>query len=238
MKKNHPVIDYVKNVEKEILHFVDKFVGDINIYFVRDNSGCNHGHLICTDDHLSKFKLDNPNMIFYSEDELTDSERLELAREFDLPHKGDDPIEKNLVDPNTSSFFKYAALMKLTGLHNASNELIRLGLLNDVKKDTFLSTIYYSHKKLKSFEGAKNGSKKSHRLKDEIISVIKATWQKYPSLAQGRLIGAIIKRYEKNDTSMVSERTIRQWIKEKKLAPDKPEKYYSYKFDLVFPFKS
>lgn len=239
MKKSHPVIEYVQKVEKETLQYVDRFIHDINIYFVRDNSGGNHGHLICTEDHLSKFRIDNPGLIFYTADELADSERLELARQFDLPHKNDDDlIEKNLVDPNTGSLFSYAALMKLVGLHNASNELLRLGLLNDVKKDTYLSTIYYSHKKFKSFEGASNGAKKSHWLKSEIISVIKATWEKYPTLAQVKLIGKLIEHYKKNDTPQVSERIIRIWVKEYKLSPAKPKKYYSGEFNLVFPSKN
>lgn len=239
MKSQHPVIEYVQNVEKETLRYVDSLVQDIKVYFVRDKSGSYHGHLVCTLDRLSKFKLENPELIFYSGDELTDGERLELARVFDLPPDDDgEKNEDNLIDPNTSSLFKHAALMKLVGLDNASNELLRLGLLNDVKKDTLLSTVYYSHKKFKSFEGASNGAKKSHWLKTEIISVIKATWEKYPTLAQVRLVDKLLKHYSKNDRPLVSERIVRIWIKNSKLSPVKPKKFYSGEFDLVFPSKN
>ncbi|NDO80220.1 hypothetical protein CJP72_05335 [Citrobacter sp. NCU1] len=239
MKQPHPVIEYVQKVERETLRYVDKMIEQIEIYFVRDRSGGYHGHLVCTEEHLSKFKLENPSLIFYTEDELTDNERLELAREFDLaPNDEDEQIEKNLVDPNTSSFFKNAALMRLAGLYNASNELLRLGLLNDVKKDTLLNTIYHSHQRFKSFDGANNGSKKMHWLKNEIVSVIKATWERYPTLAQVRLVDKIFKHYTKNNVPQVSERIIRAWIKANNLAPAKPIKYYSGEFNLVFSSKN
>lgn len=234
MKSQHPVIEYVQNVEKETLRYVDSLVQDIKVYFVRDKSGSYHGHLVCTLDRLSKFKLENPELIFYSGEELTDGERLELARAFDLPPDDDgEKGEENITDPNTSSLFKHAALMKLVGLDNASNELLRLGLLNDVKKDTLLSTVYYSHKKFKSFEGAKNASQKTHRLKKEVISVIKSTWEMYPSLSKGRMIEIIKEHY----SGGVSEKTLKTWIKDNKLSPAQPKKYYSGAVSLVFPDK-
>lgn len=232
MKEEHPVIEYVKRVETETLKYVDKLLDDIKIYFVCNDLGDYHGHLICTEDHFSEFKLAHPELITYTENDFSDSDKIIIAREFDLD-SDETPLEKGLVDSNTGVLFKNAALMKLLGLHNSCKELLRAGLLNDVSRDNLLSTIFYSHKKFKSFDGAKNASKKTHRLKKEIISVIKSTWEVYPSLSKGRMVEIIKEHY----SGGVSEKTIKTWIRDDKLAPEQPKKYYSGAVSLVLPGK-
>lgn len=232
MKEEHPVIEYVKKVEAETLKYVDRVLDDLNIYFVCNEPGNYHGHLICTEDHFSEFELAHPELNVYTEDEISDGDKIIIAREFDLD-ADEPPLEKGLVDSHTGVLFKNAALMKLLGLHNSSKELLRAGLLNDVSRDNLLSTIFYSHKKFKSFDGAKNASQKTHRLKKEIISVIKSTWEMYPSLSKGRMIEIIKEHY----SGGVSEKTLKTWIKDNKLAPAQPKKYYSGAVNLVFPDK-
>ena len=68
-----------------------------------------------------------------------------------------------------------------------------------------------------------------HHLHDEIVAIIKATWEKNPALSKKKMIAKLMNRYE----GRVDEGTVDSWIKKEKLLPPKPKKYINS--DLVFP---
>ena len=68
-----------------------------------------------------------------------------------------------------------------------------------------------------------------HHLHDEIVAIIKATWEKNPALSKKKMIAKLMNRYE----GRVDEGTVDSWIKKEKLLPPKPKKYIMS--DLVVP---
>ncbi|HCT3488289.1 TPA: hypothetical protein OTT77_001548 [Klebsiella variicola] len=60
-----------------------------------------------------------------------------------------------------------------------------------------------------------------HHLHDEIVAIIKATWEKNPALSKKKMIAKLMNRYE----GRVDEGTVDSWIKKEKLLPPKPKKY-------------
>ncbi|HCM9217095.1 hypothetical protein L8O29_04990 [Enterobacter kobei] len=68
-----------------------------------------------------------------------------------------------------------------------------------------------------------------HHLHDEIVAIIKATWEKNPALSKKKMIAKLMNRYE----GRVDEGTVDSWIKKEKLLPPKPKKYIMS--ELVVP---
>lgn len=68
-----------------------------------------------------------------------------------------------------------------------------------------------------------------HYLSDEILAIMKATWNKNPALSKKKMIAKLMIRYE----GRVDEGTLNSWIKKEKLLPPKPKKYLIS--DLVIP---
>ncbi|EMX5167479.1 MULTISPECIES: hypothetical protein [Enterobacteriaceae] len=94
-----------------------------------------------------------------------------------------------------------------------------------------LSDIYINH----IIDGAvkKNRSDAAsghrHHLHDEIVAIMKVTWESNPALSKKKMIAKLMNRYE----GRVDEGTVDSWIKKEKLLPPKPKKYINS--DLVFP---
>ena len=72
-------------------------------------------------------------------------------------------------------------------------------------------------------------SKPRHQFYDEVISVIKATWEKYPGASQTGLHEALCSHYY----GKVSRNSLLKWISDSGLRPEKPKKHSA--FQLVFP---
>ncbi|MGG4734665.1 hypothetical protein [Leclercia adecarboxylata] len=94
-----------------------------------------------------------------------------------------------------------------------------------------LSDIYINH----IIDGAvkKNRSDAAsghrHHLHDEILAIMKATWEKNPALSKKKMLAKLMNRYE----GRVDEGTVDSWIKKEKLLPPKPKKYIIS--ELVIP---
>jgi len=94
-----------------------------------------------------------------------------------------------------------------------------------------LSDIYINH----IIDGAvkKNRSDAAsghrHHLHDEILAIMKATWEKNPALSKKKMLAKLMNRYE----GKVDEGTVDSWIKKEKLLPPKPKKYIIS--ELVIP---
>lgn len=107
-----------------------------------------------------------------------------------------------------------------------------LGTLADrFGRRVVLSDIYINH----IIDGAvkKNRSDAAsghrHHLHDEILAIMKATWEKNPALSKKKMLAKLMNRYE----GRVDEGTVDSWIKKEKLLPPKPKKYIIS--ELVIP---
>ncbi|WP_434153011.1 hypothetical protein [Klebsiella variicola] len=71
-----------------------------------------------------------------------------------------------------------------------------------------------------------------HHLHDEIVAIIKATWEKNPALSKKKMIAKLMNRYE----GRVDEGTVDSWIKKEKLLPPKPKKYIMSELVVPTPY--
>ncbi|CAH1461043.1 hypothetical protein [Klebsiella pneumoniae] len=139
-------------------------------------------------------------------------------------------IEKNRpLSDDENVLVKAVNVLTVLGYTGLAKEL---GALADrVGRCVTLSDVYMNH----IIDGAvkKNRSDAAsghrHHLHDEIVAIIKATWEKNPALSKKKMIAKLMNRYE----GRVDEGTVDSWIKKEKLLPPKPKKYIMS--DLVVP---
>ena len=139
-------------------------------------------------------------------------------------------VEKNRpLSDDENVLVKVVNVLTVLGYTDLAKEL---GALADrVGRCVTLSDVYMNH----IIDGAvkKNRSDAAsghrHHLHDEIVAIIKATWEKNPALSKKKMIAKLMNRYE----GRVDEGTVDSWIKKEKLLPPKPKKYIMS--DLVVP---
>ncbi|HBV2124142.1 hypothetical protein ACMFAY_23520 [Klebsiella pneumoniae] len=139
-------------------------------------------------------------------------------------------VEKNRpLSDDENVLVKAVNVLTVLGYTDLAKEL---GALADrVVRCVTLSDVYMNH----IIDGAvkKNRSDAAsghrHHLHDEIVAIIKATWEKNPALSKKKMIAKLMNRYE----GRVDEGTVDSWIKKEKLLPPKPKKYIMS--DLVVP---
>ena len=139
-------------------------------------------------------------------------------------------VEKNRpLSDDENVLVKAVNVLTILGYTDLAKEL---GALADrVGRCVTLSDVYMNH----IIDGAvkKNRSDAAsghrHHLHDEIVAIIKATWEKNPALSKKKMIAKLMNRYE----GRVDEGTVDSWIKKEKLLPPKPKKYIMS--DLVVP---
>ena len=139
-------------------------------------------------------------------------------------------VEKNRpLSDDENVLVKAVNVLTVLGYTDLAKEL---GALADrVGRCVTLSDVYMNH----IIDGAvkKNRSDAAsghrHHLHDEILAIIKATWEKNPALSKKKMIAKLMNRYE----GRVDEGTVDSWIKKEKLLPPKPKKYIMS--ELVVP---
>ena len=139
-------------------------------------------------------------------------------------------VEKNRpLSDDENVLVKAVNVLTVLGYTDLAKEL---GALADrVGRCVTLSDVYMNH----IIDGAvkKNRSDAAsghrHHLHDEILAIIKATWEKNPALSKKKMIAKLMSRYE----GRVDEGTVDSWIKKEKLLPPKPKKYIMS--ELVVP---
>ena len=139
-------------------------------------------------------------------------------------------VEKNRpLSDDENVLVKAVNVLTVLGYTDLAKEL---GALADrVGRCVTLSDVYMNH----IIDGAvkKNRSDAAsghrHHLHDEIVAIIKGTWEKNPALSKKKMIAKLMNRYE----GRVDEGTVDSWIKKEKLLPPKPKKYIMS--DLVVP---
>ncbi|MBN7844197.1 hypothetical protein J0A78_21290 [Providencia rettgeri] len=165
-----------------------------------------------------------------------------FIREYDI----DNISELSILDYEiTNSFLEsYANIgftKKMVILKQAHNILSSAGCKNTAKEimelfkielcDIILGDLRYKlkHKEMQSQKAKENASKPRHQYYEEVMSVIKATWDKYPNASQTGIHDALCSHYY----GKVSRNALNTWITKSGLRPPKPKKYSS--FQLVFP---
>ncbi|MDU3361442.1 MAG: hypothetical protein E7E35_28210 [Klebsiella sp.] len=139
-------------------------------------------------------------------------------------------VEKNRpLSDDENVLVKAVNVLTVLGYTDLAKEL---GALADrVGRCVTLSDVYMNH----IIDGAvkKNRSDAAsghrHHLHDEILAIIKATWEKNPALSKKKMIAKLMSRYG----GRVDEGTVDSWIKKEKLLPPKPKKYIMS--ELVVP---
>jgi len=139
-------------------------------------------------------------------------------------------VEKNRpLSDDENVLVKAVNVVTVLGETDLAKEL---GALADrVGRCVTLSDVYMNH----IIDGAvkKNRSDAAsghrHHLHDEIVAIIKTTWEKNPALSKKKMIAKLMNRYQ----GRVDEGTVDSWIKKENLLPPKPKKYINS--DLVFP---
>lgn len=124
---------------------------------------------------------------------------------------------------------KSISILELTGHTKTAQQLAKVSRRFEIAKrmgDTLLETLVDGAIKKNRSEAA---SGHRHHLHDEIVIIIKATWEKNPALSKKKMIAKLMKRYE----DRVDEGTIKSWIKKEHLSPPVPDKYRNS--DLVIP---
>ena len=143
-------------------------------------------------------------------------------------------VEKNRpLSDDENVLVKAVNVLTVLGYTDLAKEL---GALADrVGRCVTLSDVYMNH----IIDGAvkKNRSDAAsghrHHLHDEIVAIIKATWEKNPALSKKKMIAKLMNRYE----GRVDEGTVDSWIKKEKLLPPKPKKYIMSELVVPTPYK-
>lgn len=126
-------------------------------------------------------------------------------------------------------FFRSAVIFELMGMTDLCYAM-RMEFYGRVANDMFKDILGQEvEKDVISHVNKAKASKPRHVHYEEVISVIKATWEKYPNASQTGIHEALCSHYY----GKVSRNALAKWISKSGLRPPKPEKYSS--FELVLP---
>ena len=137
--------------------------------------------------------------------------------------------ESRKISPDEETLTKAVNILTVLGYTDLARDLGNF--TEKVSRGITFSDIYINN----IIDGAikKNRSDAAsghrHRLHDEILAVMEATWKKNPAMSKKKMISKLMIRYE----GRVDEGTLNNWIKKEKLLPPKPKKYILS--DLVIP---
>lgn len=126
-------------------------------------------------------------------------------------------------------FFRAAVIFEIMGLLDLCHSM-RMEFYSRVANDMFQDRISKEIEKgVMSNVNRKKASKPRNKHHGEVMSVIKATWDKYPAAPKTGILDELAVHYHRK----VSRNALNNWIDASGLRPPKPEKYSS--FQLVFP---
>lgn len=147
-------------------------------------------------------------------------------------------FENEIVEPGnpillqteeSSELIKAACIFEVLGFEQLAKNMRRFyaemlieTMMEEVRQEA-------NAKKVISDANRKKALRPRHKLYSEVMSVIAATWKKYPRASKTGLLEALTHHYYEK----VTRNAINEWIKNSGLIPPKPEKYSD--FELVFP---
>lgn len=120
-------------------------------------------------------------------------------------------------------------LLRLAKCNNTADEILKIFRVELCELLLGELRVKLRYKEIQSEKAKENASKPRHKYYDEVISVIKATWDKYPNASQTGILEALCSHYY----GKVSRNALNSWIVNSKLRPARPQKYSS--FELVIP---
>lgn len=137
--------------------------------------------------------------------------------------KSDDINQEWLLD------LKVMLILKLSGCSATLNEYADTVVTKAYFDEMLSNNPHLIAESMKSECMSSIASKPRNKYHNEIMEIIKLTWEKHPCGSKNEMIRQILAHYP----GKVDESTIKRWIKKSGLTPPKPRKYL--KFSLVFP---
>ncbi|EJX4924799.1 hypothetical protein OD635_001672 [Salmonella enterica] len=137
------------------------------------------------------------------------------------------------IKPEQITLLNAIYLLELHGYTKTSKELNKVLLRysiasnDEINKEIINCVLDGAIKKNRS--SAASGHR--HHLHDEIVAIIKATWEKNPALSKKKLVSKLSRRYE----GRIDEGTLNSWIKKENLAPPPPPPGQHKNSNLVIP---
>ncbi|UAY91516.1 hypothetical protein KSL88_18840 [Pectobacterium polaris] len=162
---------------------------------------------------------------------LSEDEKIKRVRVINEIPSFSENMEDSLNDYKgdyvSNTIFKAMAMLELLGYTETAKELFFAGKRVNLERqgrDSVLNWIVNDSIK-KQYSSAASSPRHTHY--NEIMGVIKATWEKHPEGSKKEMIRRVMERYG------VDETTLKRWIKKSRLTPVRPERYKN--FSLVIP---
>jgi len=213
------------------------FSGDVNEPFSFISSVCEK---LSENSICESMDLDLKNISSLKVNELIEfiskqDYNLWLTFETEEPYPGTNGKQVNGFRVNAMSgtegehFFRSALIFEIMGMDELCHAMkmeFYARIANDMCQDMIGEAL---ERDIISHVNKIKASKPRHQFYDEVMAVIKATWEKYPSASQTGLHEALCSHYY----GKVSRNSLLKWISDSGLRPEKPKKHSA--FQLVFP---
>ncbi|EAT7397336.1 hypothetical protein E3N32_07975 [Salmonella enterica] len=217
---NHPIVDYVNDVNRKISNDAIEFSQGANFYVMETASGSRA--FLITNQEREQLEESNKGCKFYLRDEIKRGEVLKLIDEF-----SSDGVNLSLdvfkLNENNDLVFS-ACILHFIGLDNISLSLLKSAFFNESMKLGQLHFVYHSSKVAERLKQRVNSSQPRNRNYAMAIKIIRDTWDLYPAASKNEMCSKLHLHFK----GTVSKDTIKRWIKKSNLQPPKPAKYTAF----------
>lgn len=163
---------------------------------------------------------------------FSDEEKLMAIRGFD--DKGFSLIERYNISLDSHRLLNSACALYMLGARNMADDLARIAgarIIREAFDEIFnILEIDDAVKEKISDINRKNASGPKKDIYDEVVNVMKLTWEKYPLASKNGMIEKLLHHF---GSDKVSRSTLNRWIKECKLGPQEIARP-PVSFSLVF----
>lgn len=175
--------------------------------------------LYCIDLIADNEKLEHPELLIHELQQM-DNRKTSFFQVGNLP-------------PAAMSALNSAISLYAIGMINSADNLVKIGiwlLISGLFEGYHVDYVCDEISKQAIAEHQREkASKPRNHYYNEVMHVIKLTWEKYPKASKTGLLNELSVYYH----GKVSKNTLDKWIKESEAQPPKPDKYSS--FELVHP---
>jgi hypothetical protein len=159
---------------------------------------------------------------------LTREERIGRAGAInDLVRLDDNEDQSDYV---INALYKATLMLEALGYTETAKELFIARNIVKIERENREAVVRNISKDAIRRQYSKAASRPRNKLHDEILGIIKATWEKHPAGSKKEMIRRIMTNYPEK----VDESTLKRWIKKANLTPPRPAGGYK-NFNLVFP---
>ncbi|MFW0857482.1 hypothetical protein QMS86_16365 [Cronobacter dublinensis] len=155
---------------------------------------------------------------------ITKSEIIKYIQENGIP-----PQTKTSGCEEADELFLSAALLEFHGYFEQAQKTRKHAYYLLIQNQVQVEKLSNIEQIIKNTQQKVASSKPRNKNHESVISIAKATWEKYPGASMGKLCEKLRTHFNGG----VSLDTLERWIKAAKIRPPKPEKYTS--FSLVIP---